>query len=375
MEPLSRFHGPAWHKLSCDEGYQLKFPSVVELSEFGSNFTNGFTSLSPGVLVSDTELPLEKRQYTCDPGYVLCSNMAKCCPAGDECFAEGCCPSGSIPCGAINPSKCHYSPTEKCCAGGSCRKDYDCCERQCCSPVGYCASDGYCSAKPCSVTSTVNAVQTRSTVVTSTRRATVTVFDAEEEQAGEALPEFTCPATTFTEDGNSASLELGDNCKLTLHVNEAEESSTPALRRDATPTTTTAAPALNRRQDITCTATLRGTTTIASTSWTTSNVTVTEAPSALPEFSCLAIVVTNSAGDELALGDDCSLEFTPAEESAGAQGDSENDSGSADGTSTSPESSSLTGPLSASTSGAKRNRMSLGLVVWCGVLFLMWMLL
>ncbi|KAK4496819.1 hypothetical protein PRZ48_012803 [Zasmidium cellare] len=248
------------------------FDLAAEQIEFGSNFTGSSATLSPGKLAFGSSETLQKRQWTCDPGYVE-----------------------------------------------------------------------------------------------STRRATVTVFNAEEEQAGQAMPEFTCPATTFTEVGNSASLELGDNCKLTLQVNEAEESSTPVFRREVSATTTTAAPTLERRQDIVCTATLRGTTTIASTSWTTTNITVAEAPTALPEFSCLAMVVTNSAGDELALGDDCSLEYTPAEASADGAGDGDT------GDSTTPEPNSQAASTATSpNAGSKGRKINLSLAVMYHVPAFFW---
>lgn len=158
-------------------------------------------------------------------------------------------------------------------------------------------------------------IETVSTILTATRTRRVTIF-AEGAEDGQVVPEFVCPATTISQSGDSAFLELGDNCRLTVLVaNAGEEAPTPVSERAlAFDPMMEASPAIIPRQEVVCTGTLEGTTTVTSFSWTTTTSTLVRPPSPLPEFSCPVIVVTNAVGDELTLGDDCSLDFTPAEE-------------------------------------------------------------
>jgi hypothetical protein len=66
---------------------------------------------------------------------VPCANVpGKCCPAGDDCFAAGCCDAGYIPC---STSKCYNPSTSKCCnTGEACALGYDCMSGGGCCPSG-----------------------------------------------------------------------------------------------------------------------------------------------------------------------------------------------------------------------------------------------
>lgn len=74
----------------------------------------------------------------------------------------------------------------------SCDLEHSCCNDRCCSSLAYYGSGGVCSANPCSTTSTIYQVETVSTIVRGTYKATVTLFDTGEGE-DEALPEYTCP--------------------------------------------------------------------------------------------------------------------------------------------------------------------------------------
>lgn len=145
------------------------------------------------------------------------------------------------------------------------------------------------------------------------------------------FPEFTClPVTVTNADG--AVLELGDDCTFSFQPPSTTES---GVERRAVLTSAVEPPtnvALRIRQDCvprrTDIATV--TTTIPTTIRTTATKTETVKPSD-ESFTCPEMVVTNTVGDELSLNDDCSLEFTPADEDGTAkEGDSSSGSNNSD---------------------------------------------
>lgn len=272
---------------------------------------NGTTALCPnGVLccpTGDNCVP----GGCCRPGSVQCSSISCYNPAtqvccsdgfscqiGYDCVSGGCCPKGQKPCGARN---CYDPTLKKCCNnGGACDKDLTCCGKECCSRYATCRADGYCEGNKCTVTSTY------STTRYATQIKTVTKITEPEEE--EEAPEFTCPPLTVTnQEGDT--LELGDDCGLTL--NPATEDLTATASETNSPTLKARAP----QADDNCLYTTTDVVTYSKITVTTKTTTVTrEEPTAA--FSCPPLSVTNAAGDELSLDEECKLGFSPGTNSA-----------------------------------------------------------
>ncbi|KAI4286219.1 MAG: hypothetical protein L6R38_000062 [Xanthoria sp. 2 TBL-2021] len=170
----------------------------------------------------------------------------------------------------------------------------------------------------CTITSTYS----------STRLAThvVTVTKIREPAGEEEAPEFQCMPMTAT-NAVGDTLELGDDCGLTFEPADPAGSANPTnpanpgapgITNATSNPTTTPTLGLKRRAtqgDDTCIYTSTDIVTYTVNTITTTTITVTrEEPS--PAFSCLPMSVENVVGDELALDEQCKLEFTPADSPA-----------------------------------------------------------
>jgi hypothetical protein len=136
----------------------------------------------------------------------------------------------------------------------------------------------------------------------------------------EAAPEFVCPPLTAT-NSVSDTLELGDDCTLTFYPAPADASTTASVAkkgRSLQPRAALGTDCLYTSTSI-LTYTVHAITTITSTV-TRQEVTET--------FSCPAMSVTNSVGDELSLNEKCQLEFSPGNSVAPASSASPTASGS-----------------------------------------------
>ena len=238
--------------------------------------------------------------YCYDPTTSICCGDGSHCPLGETCIGDGrCCPSGQEACGSLY---CYDPNEEFCCSGGqgSCDLGLTCCDYECCTSEGSCGGDGFCSANVCTETSTYASTSYATFTATITEIATP---DEEEE----ALEFFCEPITATNSLGDT--LELGDDCLLTLSPAAAVPSTTGTLhagRREAEPTL---APA-PRAENAECAYT--STSIVTSTVFTQTTFTTTVTETALSEsFSCPPMSVTNAAGDELSLDSECSLSFSP----------------------------------------------------------------
>ncbi|KAL9039808.1 MAG: hypothetical protein Q9214_004724 [Letrouitia sp. 1 TL-2023] len=208
------------------------------------------------------------------------------------------------PCGS---SHCYDSEEEQCCkdAERGCEKSLTCCGQECCSKYATC-KNGDCEGNTCTIT------RTYSTTSFATHVNTVT--KVQEPEGEEEAPEFTCVPMTAT-DAAGDTLELGDDCGLTFEPADAgptdSSSSTTAIpTRKIKPR----APQV----DDTCLYTSTSVVTYTKYTITTTTTTVTrEEPS--QSFSCLPMSVTNRAGDELSLDEECKLAFSPGSNSAAAE--------------------------------------------------------
>ncbi|KAI4264674.1 MAG: hypothetical protein L6R42_000234 [Xanthoria sp. 1 TBL-2021] len=202
------------------------------------------------------------------------------------------------PCGS---SHCYDPAEEQCCpdAERGCEKNLTCCGQECCSNT-----------------------------YSSTRLAThvVTVTKIREPAGEEEAPEFQCMPMTAT-NAVGDTLELGDDCGLTFEPADPAGSANPTnpanpgapgITNATSNPTTTPTLGLKRRAtqgDDTCIYTSTDIVTYTVNTITTTTTTVTrEEPS--PAFSCLPMSVENVVGDELALDEQCKLEFTPADSPA-----------------------------------------------------------
>ncbi|KAH8205803.1 hypothetical protein TruAng_000079 [Truncatella angustata] len=137
----------------------------------------------------------------------------------------------------------------------------------------------------------------------------------------EEAPEFSCIPVTVTNSAGAV-LELGDDCALEYTDPEPTESSSDA-GNVATSTASAVTPVrrvnidaylIPRQTACTPYTTVTSTTTSTIPTTTRRTTTVTKTVEASEEgFSCPAMAVTNSVGDELALNEECQFEFTPAE--------------------------------------------------------------
>ena len=189
-----------------------------------------------------------------------------------------------------------------------------CCGLECCLDVAYCGTNSICSEKPvCTETATKSATRW-STIVNS-----ITVYEAEEDEEEEEEPEFECPETSVVND-QGATLLLGDDCGLTLYPATISSSSALATVQPRSPLTANSPPELTvrRRQEPPCISTVTSTTTTYATSITVTSTSKTVATKGPEDFSCVPMSVTNAAGAELALDEECSLEYQPAGSSSGA---------------------------------------------------------
>ena len=169
-----------------------------------------------------------------------------------------------------------------------------------------------------------------------TRTTTVTRVAEPDEQ--EEASEFECPPLTATNSVGDT-LELGDDCGLTFNPVSSTAAAAAVAAKAAHVVTATAAvamtgaPLLRPRADDECvyTSTYVSTSTVFSTSTRTSTVTESASDKG---FSCPTMAVTNRAGDELSLNEECELEFspgsaTPSSTAASVQGGSGGTSGAA----------------------------------------------
>lgn len=108
---------------------------------------------------------------------------------------------------------------------------------------------------------------------------------------------------------NSASetLELGDDCGLTFYPSPTEDPATESASDTALAEKRFLQP---RDTDCVFTSTYVVTESILGVTTRTSTVTEQEVTQS---FECPPMSVTNEAGDELSLGDDCKLEFSPGD--------------------------------------------------------------
>ena len=217
-----------------------------------------------------------------------------------RCIANGkCCFDGEEACGSFY---CYDPTTDFCCSDGqgSCPQGDTCCTYECCTDVGVCGSDGYCSANICTETSTY----------ASTSYSTFTATVTEISEAEEAFA-FSCAPITATNTLGDT-LELGDDCLLTFSPSAAAATASATLhagKREANPLPApTLAPVLPRA-DCAYTSTDIVTTTVFSRTTRFTTVTETELSES---FSCPPMSVTNAVGDELSLDAECSLSFSPA---------------------------------------------------------------
>lgn len=158
-------------------------------------------------------------------------------------------------------------------------------------------------------------VTTRTTTVTRTQgdRSTTTITKTAVRGEGEEgeQGEFSCVPLTVT-NGVGDTLELGDDCDLTFEPGD-----------DPPPSSSSKAPhaALKKKKnknkrarDCPPTRTTRTVfKTVSQTNVRTATTTVTKSESALPEFSCPPMTVTNDNGDELTMDEECALGFSPGD--------------------------------------------------------------
>ncbi|KAK1763641.1 hypothetical protein QBC33DRAFT_548861 [Phialemonium atrogriseum] len=255
-----------------------------------------------------------------DPGYLPCPNIPdSCCPAGYNCFSEGCCvgtPAGFEPC--PDSQWCYRPGLDICCPNGSCLTDYTCCDNQCCKSIAYCGSDGWCSACP-----PVTRTEVITTISTTLQVVQVTVTKLEEP---EEASDFSCIPVTVTNSDN-AIWALDADCALsysppTTTSTSSEAGADAAVVRN---------PILRERQ-FSCTpfatetefVTLTSISTLKSTVMRTVSTTLSES-----EFSCPTMAFTN-AGGVLSLDASCGLAFSlalPSSSSAIAGSNSPGSSG------------------------------------------------
>jgi hypothetical protein len=167
-----------------------------------------------------------------------------------------------------------------------------------------------------------------------TRISTTTLEVLDEQEAEDEASEFECVAMEVT-NVDGAVLALGEDCLFTYEP-------APPISDDAGGASTTAArfegsaSAVLRARQASCTPYMTYTATVTTTIVTTIQSTRTQTRTVDPTeegFSCPEMAVTNAAGDELSLDEDCVLEFVPApEETDSGSTSDETDSGGGGGT-------------------------------------------
>jgi hypothetical protein len=296
-----------------DSGYGTRFLWHDELLEVLLRETSGLTSVLVPCVDYAGCCPADE---TCQPngccaaGEQLCGashcynpDTSVCCSDGSYCLLgttcqpNGCCPAGEEQCGTY---KCYDPSYQQCCANGegACDKDMTCCEQGCCASDATCQDDGYCSANICTETSTYRSTSWATHVTT-----IIKIAPPEEE---EEAPELVCPPLTVTNSAN-ATLELGDDCALTIYPAPTDGATAALLAKEAR--------SLQPRAALDCpyTSTSIETYTVHTITTITSTATREEVSE---KFSCLPMSVTNSVGDELSLNEECQLEFSPGDSAA-----------------------------------------------------------
>lgn len=258
---------------------------------------------------------------------VPCPNIpGKCCPAGDDCFAEGCCEHGLVPCGDSETGGCIDPGTEICCGrsgtyhacelvdkccgdegcynpndpersvcceanGGTCEEGNTCCFSQCCYPWAFCGPSQDCEPNP-DATCTKTVIVPSTILAAETRR--YTVYTTTTEEPPELHP-IKCPKTSFV-NSLSITVKIDDNCLIIILPPRA---TTKPVERTAP---------LERKQASSCYFTETVSFVSRTTSYTTTYETVTSTTT-ITNPLCYPLTVSNCWGDTLKLNSKCSFEF------------------------------------------------------------------
>ncbi|KAK2766245.1 hypothetical protein FQN54_007762 [Arachnomyces sp. PD_36] len=250
--------------------------------------SKGLISENPAYVA---RLRLRQTTQCVDPGYYPCADGRSCCPPTHSCCPTDCCPNGTRCCPG---GGCVY-PGGECCGGG-----WSCPAGEKCVPgiQSLCYTR---NAQPTKTESCPSATTTTSTVTEETKIASTTTRTVTQTPDEEELPEFSCPPMTVTNDLGDT-LALGDDCALEFTPSTATANA--AVNGNAAEPRAAPCPAQS-------TSTVTTTTTKASSYRVTVTTTKVVAETPPAEFSCAPMSVTNSFGDELAMDEQCALEFSP----------------------------------------------------------------